>query len=70
LLLVVVSNPNRFLNKDKIPKSKARQLLLFLYLYRNLKSIPMTPGGVAVIVVITMIGVLIALFGDMLKSKN
>jgi hypothetical protein len=30
----------------------------------------MTPGGVAVIVVITMIGVLIALFGDMLKSKN
>ena len=30
----------------------------------------MTPGGVAVIVVITMIGVLIALFGDMLKSKD
>ena len=30
----------------------------------------MTPGGVAVIVVITMIGVLIALFGDILKSKD
>jgi|GEM_PF-936905 hypothetical protein len=30
----------------------------------------MTPFGVAVIVVITMIGVLIALFGDMLKSKD
>jgi hypothetical protein len=30
----------------------------------------MTPYGVAVIVVITMIGVLIALFGDMLKSKD
>jgi hypothetical protein len=29
----------------------------------------MTPGGVAVIVIITMIIVLIALFGDMLKSK-
>jgi len=30
----------------------------------------MTPFGVAVIVVITTIGVLIALFGDMLKSKD
>jgi len=30
----------------------------------------MTPFGVAVIVVITIIGVLIALFGDMLKSKD
>jgi len=30
----------------------------------------MTPFGAAVIVVITMIGVLIALFGDMLKSKD
>ena len=30
----------------------------------------MTPFGVAVIVVITMFGVLIALFGDMLKSKD
>ena len=30
----------------------------------------MTPYGVVVIVVITMIGVLIALFGDMLKSKD
>jgi len=29
----------------------------------------MTPGGVAIIVIITMIIVLIALFGDMLKSK-
>ena len=29
----------------------------------------MTSGGVAVIVIITMIIVLIALFGDMLKSK-
>lgn len=30
----------------------------------------MTPYSVAVIVVVTMIGVLIALFGDMLKSKD
>jgi hypothetical protein len=29
----------------------------------------MTPGGVAVVVIITMVGVLIALFGDMLKTK-
>jgi hypothetical protein len=41
----------------------------FLYLYKDLKNLLMTPGGVAVIVIITMIIVLIALFGDMLKSK-
>jgi hypothetical protein len=40
-----------------------------LYLYKDLKNLLMTPGGVAVIVIITMIIVLIALFGDMLKSK-
>ena len=55
-----------FEKKHQVPVNKRES---FLYLYKDLKNLLMTPGGVAVIVIITMIIVLIALFGDMLKSK-